>query len=142
MTVGGSYCVTSQVSLDVRPKIFTSSSIGMPTRIGPGDVLWFLMEAETHVGSFSGVETYSKTSSIGRSIVMVFSTCIAHPPSQPPRSTRGAYCITDDDLKLSQRQPRALESLIHWSAWNRYSANFAFIEFSEVRQGFIGDSSP
>ena len=89
MTVGGSYSVTSQVSLDVRPKIFTSSSVVMPTRIGPGDVLWFLIEAETHVGSFSGVETYSKTSSIGRSIVMVFSTCIAHPPSQPPRSPAG-----------------------------------------------------
>src|SRR3712207_6150216 len=52
----------------------------MPTRIGPGDVLWCLIEAETHVGSFSGVETYSKTSSMGRSIVTVFSTCIAHPP--------------------------------------------------------------
>src|ERR687897_396617 len=132
MRVGGSYSVTSQVSLDLCPKIFTSSSVVMPTRIGPGDVLWLLMEAETHVGSFSGVETYSKTSPIGRSIVMVFSTCIAHPPSQPSRSPRGAYCITDDDPKLSQRQPRTLESLIHWSAWNRSSANFAFWAFSEV----------
>src|SRR5215204_798806 len=86
MTVGGSYSVTSQVSLDVRRKIFTSSSIVMPTRIGPGDVLWFLIETETHVGSFSGVETYSKSSSIGRSIVMVFSTCIADPLFRPPRS--------------------------------------------------------
>jgi hypothetical protein len=76
----------SHVSLEVRPKIFTSSSIVIRTRIGPGNVLWFLVETETHVGSFSGVETYSKNSSIGRSIVMVFSTCIAHPPSQPPRS--------------------------------------------------------
>src|ERR687889_1577665 len=86
MTVGGSYSVTSQVALDLCPKIFTSSSVVMPTRIGPGDVLWFLIETETHVGSFSGVETYSKTSSTGCSIVMVFSTCIAHPPSQPPCS--------------------------------------------------------
>src|ERR687894_616700 len=132
MTVGGSYCVTSQVSLDLCPKIFTSSSVVMPTRIGSGDVLWFLIETETHLGSFSGVETYSKTSSIGRSIVMVFSICIAHPPSHTPRSPSGAYCITDDDPKLSQRQPRTLESLIHRSAWNRNSANFAFIEFSEV----------
>src|SRR5215216_2760084 len=99
MRGGGSYSVTSQVALDLCPKIFTSSSVVMPTRIGPGAVLWFLIETETHVGSFSGVETYSKTSSRGCSILMVFSTCIAHPPTQPPRFPAGR--------SASQMMPRA-----------------------------------
>src|SRR5215213_3986221 len=41
-----------------------------------------------------------------------------------PAFPRGAYCITDDDPKLSQRQPRTLESLIHRSAWKRNSPKF------------------
>ena len=32
-----------------------------------------------------------------------------------------------------------LRALIHWSAWNRYSANFAFWAFCEVRiHGVLG----
>ena len=33
-------------------------------------------------------------------------------------------------------------SFIHQSAWKEHSANFAFTEFSEIRQEFIANSSP
>ena len=57
----GSYSVISQAYRMRRPRNPTSSSVIEPTRIGPGDSISCRREAGTHVGSFSGVETYSKT---------------------------------------------------------------------------------
>jgi hypothetical protein len=47
------------------PRKHTSSSVIEPRRIGAGDNISCLREAGTNVGSFSGVETYSKTPSTG-----------------------------------------------------------------------------
>jgi len=74
--VGGSKRVTSQEYLTRRPRKPTSSSVIEPTRIGPGEIFSCLKEIGTHVGSFSGVETYSKTRSTGRLIVPLRSTRI------------------------------------------------------------------
>src|SRR5215211_3487984 len=55
---------------------------------------------------------------------------------------------TDRRHTRARAGPRSLElrpsslALIHPSAWNRISANFAFWGFSEVGQEFIGNSSP
>src|ERR671910_1494309 len=78
--LGGSYCQTSQTYLILRPRNATSSSVIEPTRNGPGEILWCLKEAGTHVGSFSGVETYSKTRSSGCLIVRLRSTSICEAP--------------------------------------------------------------
>ena len=61
--------MTSQTYLICKPINPTSSSVIEPARIGGGDNIWCLRLATTQVGSFCGVEAYSKTPSIGWLIV-------------------------------------------------------------------------
>jgi hypothetical protein len=90
-----------------------SSSVVISTPIGPDDALWCLREAETHVGSFSEVETKSNTSSMGRSIVTaLFHThCTSYIPI--PAFPGCAYYITHEVPELSRRQPRTPNVVIH-----------------------------
>src|SRR5215211_9373699 len=78
--LGGSYCQTSQTHLIRRLRNAKSSSVIEPTRNGPGEIFSCLRETGTHVGSFSGVETYSKTRSTDCFIVPLRSTRICEAP--------------------------------------------------------------
>jgi hypothetical protein len=71
--------------------------------------------------------------------------------SEPPQVTAGEVVTyrrgrQDRETAICERagtlrSPGLLFALIHRSAWNIDSANFALTEFSEVRQVFIVDSS-
>src|SRR5215208_7593353 len=78
--LGGSYCQTSQTHLIRRLRNATSSSVIEPTRNGPGEIFSCLRETATHVGSFSGVEMYSKTRSTGCLMVALRATRICEAP--------------------------------------------------------------